>query len=148
MKSVRTRCAGAAAVEFALVFPLIVATLIVFIDLIFVMHNYAVLTNAAREGARRGIVYNKPRPPYSEIEAKVTAYASSNVTGYDASKLTVAATTTNAACTTTSCSCIATNDYLTVKATYNGGASNVMYGIYKVAMGNIQLTASTTMRCE
>ncbi|MFO1199828.1 MAG: TadE family protein, partial [Burkholderiaceae bacterium] len=49
--SPRARNAGASAVEFALLFPLLISILIAFVDIIFVMHDFSVLTNAAREGA-------------------------------------------------------------------------------------------------
>jgi Flp pilus assembly protein TadG len=49
--------AGAAAVEFALVLPLLLVLLFGIIEFGFVIYNKAMLTNASREGARAGIVY-------------------------------------------------------------------------------------------
>ncbi len=47
---------GVVAVEFAVLFPLIMAIFFSIMEWGFVVYNKAVLTNAAREGARAGIV--------------------------------------------------------------------------------------------
>ena len=43
---------GANIIEFALVFPLLMMTVLGIVDFAFVLHHNEVLTNAAREGAR------------------------------------------------------------------------------------------------
>ena len=48
---------GASAVEFALVLPLLMLILFGIIEFGLLMYNKAMITNASREGARRGIVY-------------------------------------------------------------------------------------------
>lgn len=49
---------GAAAVEFAIVLPLLILLLFGIIEFSVICYDKAMLTNAAREGARLGIVYN------------------------------------------------------------------------------------------
>ena len=48
---------GAAAVEFAIVVPLLLLLLFGIIEFSLLLYNKAMLTNASREGARFGIVY-------------------------------------------------------------------------------------------
>ena len=48
---------GATAVEFALVLPMLMLILFGIIEFSVIMYNKAMITNASREGARRGIVY-------------------------------------------------------------------------------------------
>ena len=48
---------GASAVEFALVLPVLMLILFGIIEFGFILYDKAVVTNASREGARRGIVY-------------------------------------------------------------------------------------------
>lgn len=56
----RRRVKGVAAVEFALVVPFLLVVLFGIIDFGFMLYDKAVLTNAAREGARAGIVLSNP----------------------------------------------------------------------------------------
>jgi Flp pilus assembly protein TadG len=48
---------GASAVEFALVLPLLLLILFGIIEFSLLMYDKAMITNASREGARRGVVY-------------------------------------------------------------------------------------------
>ncbi len=48
---------GASAVEFALVLPVLMLILFGIIEFGFIFYDKAIVTNASREGARRGIVY-------------------------------------------------------------------------------------------
>lgn len=55
---------GGAAVEFAIVLPLIAVLLFGIIEFSLLFYNKAMITNASREGARKGIVYfTKNRTP-------------------------------------------------------------------------------------
>ena len=60
---VRSRSRGASAVELALLFPFIMAILFGIIEFSFLLYDKAMITNAAREGARAGIVLRSPRLP-------------------------------------------------------------------------------------
>lgn len=57
---------GAAAVEFALVLPLLVFVLFGIIEFGFLLCDKAIITNASREAARRASVYN--RSPVADIK--------------------------------------------------------------------------------
>lgn len=66
---------GAAAVEFAIILPLLVTLVFGIIEFSILFYNKAMLTNASREGARAGIVYAWPnRISDSEIESVVNTY--------------------------------------------------------------------------
>ncbi len=78
---------GAAAVEFALVLiPLIILTFGL-IEFGLLMYNQQVLTNAAREGARRGIVQQTPRINIAEIENTVHTYADTHLVTFGGSAI-------------------------------------------------------------
>jgi Flp pilus assembly protein TadG len=68
---------GQALVEFALVFPLILLIVVVFIDLGRIVYFHSALTNAVREGARYGIVhqYTTNTQRQSDIAQRVVNYA-------------------------------------------------------------------------
>jgi hypothetical protein len=65
---------GAAAVEFALLLPLLLLILFGIIEFGLVLYNQEVITNASREGARLGIVARSPRYTKAEIEDAVKNY--------------------------------------------------------------------------
>ena len=58
---------GAAAVEFAMLLPLLMALFMGTVEMGLILYNKAVLTNASREGARVGIVLRSPKPTVAEI---------------------------------------------------------------------------------
>lgn len=62
---------GVAAVEFALVLPLLLGVLLAVIELGLMLYDQAVITQASREGARAGIVLREPKPSDSEIRQVV-----------------------------------------------------------------------------
>lgn len=65
---------GAAAVEFALLLPLLMMILFGIIEFGLVLFNQEVITNASREGARFGIVIGNPRPATGQIQDVVNTY--------------------------------------------------------------------------
>ena len=65
---------GTAAVEFALLLPLLMMILFGIIEFGFVFYNQEVITNASREGARFGIVIGSPRPSIGQIQGVVNTY--------------------------------------------------------------------------
>jgi Flp pilus assembly protein TadG len=65
---------GAAAVEFALLLPLLMLILFGIIEFGLILYNQEVITNASREGARFGIVIGSPRPDDTLIRGVVTSY--------------------------------------------------------------------------
>ncbi len=73
---------GASAVEFALVLPLLMLVLFGIIEFGFILYDKAVITNASREGARKGIAYRfnstgtgPGAVPTTEVISTVTSYA-------------------------------------------------------------------------
>ena len=81
---------GAAIVEFAIILPLLLLLVFGMIEFSLLMYNKAMITNASREGARRGIVYRvtynsdtkkMEYDPLAEgqIQAEVTSYLSNHL---------------------------------------------------------------------
>ncbi len=83
---------GAAAIEMALIMPILLVLTFGLVEFGLLMYNQQVLTNAAREGARRGIVQASPRVPYSNgvdgIADTVHAYADTHLVTFGAAKPT------------------------------------------------------------
>lgn len=77
--SIKSRSAGVAVVEFALLLPLLLIILFGIVDFGFMLYDKAVITNAAREGARAGIVLRNPRLTKAEIESVVVGYCNNNL---------------------------------------------------------------------
>ena len=72
--------AGASAVEFAIVLPLLLLFIFGIIEFSLMFYDKAVITNASREGARAGILFHAgtaadPRPSVSDITAVVDSYS-------------------------------------------------------------------------
>jgi Flp pilus assembly protein TadG len=65
---------GAAAVEFAIILPLLVLLIFGTIEFSLLLFNKQVITNAAREGARKAIIAQSPRVSDSEIINTINAY--------------------------------------------------------------------------
>lgn len=77
---------GAAAVEFAIVLPLLIILIFGIIEFSVILFDKAMITNASREGARAGIVYrwdpvNEIEIPLSETEIEdiVLAYCQTHL---------------------------------------------------------------------
>ena len=67
---------GVAAVEFAIVLPLLMLLTFGIIEFSILFYNKAMVTNASREGARAGIVFADPRADDAYIKTRVKAYCS------------------------------------------------------------------------
>lgn len=68
---------GAAAVEFAVVLPLLLFVMFGIVEMAVLFYDKAVITNASREGARAGVVLKSPKPTQSDVQTVVTNYTSS-----------------------------------------------------------------------
>ncbi len=66
---------GIAALEFALILPLLLLVLGGMVEISLMLYDQAILTNASREGARAGIVLRQPKPSTADIEAVALNYA-------------------------------------------------------------------------
>ncbi len=134
----RNRERGAAAVEFALVLPMLLLMLFMIVEFSIALYDKAVITNASREGARFGVV-NAPasvRPSAGAIVTTVEAYCASNLISFGPS---TPATTVSAPCT-------AYGELLTVNVNYT--YNFLVLPNFISGPGGITLTGHTVMRCE
>jgi len=83
--------AGASAVEFAIVLPILVLLIFGIIEFSVALYDKAMITNACREGARAGIVFRVPSVTDGEITNVVNNYLGSSLITFGAP---VAANTT------------------------------------------------------
>ncbi len=79
---------GSALIEFALVFMLLMLLLFGIIEFGLMLYDEQVLTNAAREGARAGIIQQNPRVSDAAIKAVVTDYAAAHLVTFGNDQLT------------------------------------------------------------
>lgn len=70
---------GTAAVEFALLLPVLLGLLLGTVDVGWMLYDKAVITNASREGARAGIVLRNPKLSNTEIANIVQQYTQANL---------------------------------------------------------------------
>jgi hypothetical protein len=66
---------GSTVVELAIILPLLVLLLFGIIEFSLLIYNQQIITNAAREGARFGIIVKSPRVENSEIKNEIINYA-------------------------------------------------------------------------
>lgn len=111
---------GAAAVEFALLLPVLMLITFGIIEFGLLVYNKQILTNASREGARAGVVAripvlplangvcSSPPAPQPSIECVVKQYCGTNLVTFSGSKIPVTATPTPPA-----------PEYLKVKVTFD-----------------------------
>lgn len=85
----RRRWRGGAAVEFALVLPLLLLIVFATIEFSLALYDKAVITNAAREAARAGVVVRTTRLTNDQIEARALSYASNRLISFGSSTPTV-----------------------------------------------------------
>ena len=71
-------------VEFAFVLPLLILLIFGIIEFGLVLYNKAVITNASREGARKGIVAQDSRVTDAEITTVVNNYCASYLVTFGA----------------------------------------------------------------
>lgn len=126
---------GTAAVEFALVLPLLILFIFGIIEFGLAMHAKEILTNAGREGARAGIVFGDPRPTESKIIEVVKAYLDN--AALDANKAEINVSGAGGT----------SGSYLTVRVQYPY-KFEVLPGFITGFAGDITLAGRTVMRME
>ncbi|MFZ5453546.1 MAG: TadE/TadG family type IV pilus assembly protein [Thermodesulfobacteriota bacterium] len=129
---------GASAVEFAVVAPLFVALLFAIVEFGMILYTKGMMTHAAREGARYGVVYCTPRRTVGEIQNVVQHYL--NLSGL-----------TSGAVVTVTGAGGDTGGTLNVKVSYNYDFMVVPQNVNSILAGtlpNLTLTAETVMRME
>ncbi len=73
-----------AAVEFAIVLPVLVSLLFGSIEFSLLLYNQQIITNASREGARFGILMDTPRKSAAQIRATVENYCAGYLVSFGA----------------------------------------------------------------
>ena len=129
---------GAELIEFALVLPLLLLLIAGVVDFGMMFQSYEVVTNAAREGARVGVLpgYNVP-----DVQARVDAYlAASGLTGARTTNVTNIPVATAAGTFTAR--------RVTLAYTYTFAVLGMAAPLFGGNFGNIQLNAVAVMRTE
>jgi Flp pilus assembly protein TadG len=136
---------GASAVEFAIILPLLVIMVFGIIEFGLLFYDKAVVTNASREAARAGIVFQPdPRVDITKIE---------NVgLNYCGNKLVTFGSGSGPAVTVPSGPCANSGDELAVVVTYQYEfllLPDFLANLFSGSMpGSIDISAVTRMRCE
>lgn len=134
---------GSAAVEFAIVLPLLVVLVFGMVEFSLIMYDLAIITNASRVGARYGALFQPTRPACSAIQSNIGTL----------NLITFSSTPTTPTITCPAL-CVNQGDPVTVNVSYT--YRYLFYPIVpKLLTGSSAttaltriLTASTTMRCE
>ena len=134
---------GAAAIEFALISPILFILVFGIIEFSIALYDKAMITNASREGARAGIVYNFPNPiSDAEIRTVVNNYCAAHLISFGGG---------SAVSTTFPIRGMNTGDQLAVRVTYTYNflvlpdLSQLFGG---TITGPLTLQAETVMRME
>jgi Flp pilus assembly protein TadG len=130
---------GAVAVEFAIVLPLLIVMVFGIIEFSILLFDKAVITNASREGARRGIVFSDPRPSDGDIIAVVQNYTADHLITFGSA--------TGVGTTITRPVDAASGDPLTVNVSYRYEFL-ILPNFITSLTGGIDLAAETVMRME
>ena len=127
---------GAAAVEFALILPILLLVFFGMVELSLALYDKAIITNASREGARAGIVLSSPKLTDAQIRNVVLNHTNGSLISLGT---TTAPTVTIAQSSPAS---FPNPLRVTVSYTYKGLGVGTMLG----ALGApIVLTSSTSM---
>lgn len=130
---------GATLVEFGLLAPLLVTMLFGLLEFGLAMYTKALLANAAREGARFGVVLSTPRKSQEDIRGKVREYLAKS--GFaEAATVPVSATVPN-------WTSVKSGDPLTVRVEYSYNFQ-VLPRLVQDLVGPINLTTQVVMLME
>ena len=130
---------GAAAVEFAIILPILTVLVFGIIEFGLALYDKAVITNASREGARAGIVFKDPIVSDDEITAVINNYCQNNLVTFGTVK--DATTTINRE------GASASGDNLTVTVVYTYDYL-LLPGFISSLTGGLNMNATTVMRME
>jgi len=124
-----------AAIEFAIVLPVLVSLLFGSIEFSLLLYNQQIITNASREGARFGILMDTPRKSAAQITATVENYCADYLVSFgDDIPLSVNVTGAQGSF----------GDDLTVRVTHNYG---FLY-LSNLGFSPRDLVAQTVMKME
>jgi len=135
---------GATAVELAIVLPLLVLLIFAIIEFSLLLYNKAIITNAAREGARYGVVWaphdddgTSYRVTATEIRAHTIKWLGNNLISFDSSDARVIPENDPSVV----CSGIGLGKQVTVRVEYD-------YSFLFVPLQMITLSSESSMACE
>ena len=139
-------------VEFAIISVLLFLVLFGAIDFGLLLYNKQVITNASREGARRGIVQNSPRIPVSEINTVVQTYCQNHLINFATNVFPTITVSNHSGTPGTICGDLfGIDNELSVTVQYNYKFL-ALPNVIKAAGGSfsdpITLVSSTVMKCE
>jgi Flp pilus assembly protein TadG len=129
---------GVAALEFALILPLLLMVLFGIIDVSMILCDKAVITNASREAARAGVVLHATPLGSAQVQAVALNYTQNNL---------VTGGTPTAASAVASYVSQTSGSPLTVTVTYTYQGF-VLGSIFSALTGPITITAVTVMNYE
>ena len=139
MKRKHSNQKGSAAVEFALVLPILLVLVFGIVEFSLALYDKAVITNASREGARAGIVFGDPPLTDGEISSIVSSYCQN--------RLITFGTPTQVTTIIVREGSGASGDDLTVQVQYQYQFLAIPRFVTGIT-GGIQLGAQTIMRME
>ena len=131
---------GVAAVEFAIILPLLLMLLFGMIEFGIILYDKAMITNASREGARAGIVFASGGISDEEIRSVVKKYCSGHMITFGEDSITDDDIDIKPVVRDS-------GDNLTVTVTYRYDFL-VLPDFVTGIVGNINLSAQTIMRME
>src|SRR5512139_3857495 len=130
--------AGASAVEFAIILPILVLLIFGIIEFSVALYDKAMITNASREGAGAGIVYRVPSVTDGKITNVVNSYLGSSLITFGA-PVTANTTVTR----------IGYNPGDELKVTVNYNYTFLIIPSFVTSLsGGINMAAETVMRME
>ncbi|ACC74922.1 TadE/TadG family type IV pilus assembly protein [Paraburkholderia phymatum] len=130
---------GAAAVEFAIVLPLLLLILFGIVELGIGLYDKAMITNASREGARAGVLLRTPKPTTQDITNVVLAYCQNYLVTFGSSNTPTVSVPSGVGGT------FGTPLTVTVSYQYSGLGLGAMLS---ALTGPITMTATTVMNNE
>lgn len=136
---VRGRTKGTAAVEFALVLPVLLMLVFGMIEMSVALYDKAVITNASREAARAGVVLKTPKLTTTQIQTVAQNYCQNNLVTFAGSPVTATVAVTGASGT------FGTPLSVTVNYSYSGLGLGAMLS---ALTGPLPLSATTVMNNE
>ena len=149
----RTRQRGSQAVEFALVLPFLVLVIFAVIDFGIIAYNKAVITNASREAARRGIILSAATWNTDTIKQVACNYArDALITVSTGTRTSTCSGTADPVVAVTPATAPAFADPVTVTVTYSVNGFSLGTWLSLGTTSNVgsplTLTASTQMNHE
>ena len=131
---------GIVSLEFVLMLPFLLMVMFGIVDMSLLLCDKAVITNAAGEAARQGVVLRSTPYTTTQIQNVALAYTKNNL-------VTGGTVTTPTITPSGSCSTIGSGNALqvTIQYTYNG---LVVGSAFSALTGPVTVTATAVMNCE